>query len=94
MMACSKQAYHVCCIGLRVDVNRRLSVYDMSVVLVATHQHVMTDKWTNVMILSGTINTRRRLVNVTLSSRNTFLLRDVICYPDKDIGLFGYLDYL
>jgi hypothetical protein len=44
-----------------------LSVYDMSVVLVATHQHGMTDKWTNVMIPSGTINTRRRLNNVTLS---------------------------
>jgi hypothetical protein len=27
----------------------------MSVVLVATHQHIMTDKWTNVMILSGTM---------------------------------------
>jgi hypothetical protein len=26
----------------------RMSVYDMSVVLVATHQHVMTDKWTNI----------------------------------------------
>jgi hypothetical protein len=25
-----------------------LSVYDMSVVLVATNQHVMTDKWTNI----------------------------------------------
>jgi hypothetical protein len=30
---------------------RGVSVYDMPVVLVATHQHVMTDKWTNVMIL-------------------------------------------
>jgi hypothetical protein len=55
----------------------------MSVVLVANHQHVMIDKWTNVKILSDTTNTRRQLVNVTLSSRHTFLLRDVICYPDK-----------
>jgi hypothetical protein len=40
------------------DLERKsLSVYDMPVVLVATHQHVMTDKYTNVMILSGAINT-------------------------------------
>jgi hypothetical protein len=44
----------------------------MSVVLVATHQHVMTDKKTNVMILSGTKNTKRRLVNVTLSPYTRF----------------------
>jgi hypothetical protein len=57
-------------------------VHDMSVVLVATHQHVMNDKGTNVMILSGTMSTRRRLVNATLSSRHTFLVRDVTCYHD------------
>jgi hypothetical protein len=70
-------------LGPKISHTLLVSEYDMSVVLVATHQHVMTDKWTNVMILSGTINTRRRLVNVTLSSRHTFLLRDVICYPDR-----------
>jgi hypothetical protein len=49
-----------------------VSVYDMSVVLVATHQPVMTDKWKNVMILFGTINSRRRLVKVTLSPDTRF----------------------
>jgi hypothetical protein len=37
------------------------------------------------MILSGTINTKRRLVNVNLSP-DTFLLRDVICYPDTRLS--------
>jgi hypothetical protein len=64
----SKQA----CMWLKISLPKvkglRMSVYDMSVVLVASHQHVMTEKWTNVMILSGTINTRRWLVNVSLSS--------------------------
>jgi hypothetical protein len=48
----------------------------MSEVLVATHQHVMTD----VMILSGTINTKRRLVNVTLSpvTRFSYMMLSVI----------------
>jgi hypothetical protein len=57
-----------------------VSVFDMLVVLVATHQRVMTDKWTNAMILSGTINTRRRLVNVTLSpdTRFCFVMLSVV----------------
>jgi hypothetical protein len=44
----------------------------MSVVLVATLQHVMTDKQMNFMILSGTINTKRQFVNEKLSPDTRF----------------------